>query len=64
MNKRPQKTCDIYRNGRLYDSLNPETHEVIQITESYAMDNPGDTWEVYKQDGELLAQIRFTKAER
>lgn len=58
--KRPSETCDIYRNGRLYDRLNPDTHEVLQIHRSYALDMPGDTWDCYKKDGSLWASFRPT----
>lgn len=56
-------TCDIKRNGRLYDSLNPDTHAVQQIFRSYAHDMPDDFWELFKIDGSLWMTAQKEKTE-
>lgn len=47
----------IFRNGKLYDSLDPKRHAVIQITRSYARDMMGDTFTVLDENGEVYYQV-------
>tara|TARA_R100000808_G_C2116479_1_gene128939 strand:- start:591 stop:791 length:201 start_codon:yes stop_codon:yes gene_type:complete len=49
----------IYRNGRLYDSLDPETHAVKQIAASWARDMVGDQFEVRDENGEWYYRYKM-----
>jgi len=48
----------VYRNGRLYDQLDPNTHAVLQIVRSLAEQYPGDQWEVKNEKGEVYYQAK------
>jgi hypothetical protein len=43
----------IYRNGVLYDQLDPTTHDVIQITRSLSYDMQDDLWEARDENDEV-----------
>lgn len=51
----------IFRNGVLYDRVNPETHAATQIAKMLAIEMPGDLFEVFDADGELFYSFRQTK---
>lgn len=54
--QRSKTDWKIYRNGRLYDSVDPDSRAVIQIAASLAGDMPGDSWEVRDHNGAIQYQ--------
>jgi hypothetical protein len=55
----------IWRNGRLYDRLNSDTHAVTQIALSNQEDMPDDIFEVKDENGELYYSIGpYKKAQK
>ena len=42
----------ILRNGRRYDRLDPKTHAVLQICQSYARDMRGDRFSLQTEFGD------------
>lgn len=51
----------IYRNNRLYDDMDPKSHNVSQICRSYATDpnvsNPNDVWFCCDEQGLMYYTI-------
>ncbi len=50
----------IHRNGRLYDTLDPKSHAVLQIARSLSSDNPGDSFTVKNETGETVGEFKTT----
>ena len=51
---------EILRNGRLYDSMESETHDVVQIARSYAHDDTGAKYVVRDEFGENVYECEVT----
>ena len=47
----------IFRNGRLYDSLDPKTHAITQYVRSLLETHPKDTFSVNDENGECYYQV-------
>ena len=59
--KTPNPMYTIWRNGRLYDSLDPDSHDVKQITHSLAMDFYDDRWEARDENMDLYYSCQTSK---
>lgn len=50
----------LYRNGRLFDEMDSESHATIQIAASFADDMPGDKFELKDEAGETIYEALVT----
>lgn len=57
MNTNSNPTHYIYRNGKLYDSLDPRKYAVKQITSSYAEQWKGDTFTLKNEDNIVYYEV-------
>jgi len=52
----------IYRNGRRFDSMDPDTHAVKQFCFSYASDDEGAQYEARDENGEVYYSAQVTRS--
>ena len=50
----------IYRNGRLYDQLDPETHAILPHVRQMANEMVGDTFSVKDHTGQTYYEVKVT----
>ncbi len=54
------KIHKIYRDGKLFDEVDNETHHVKQIAQSYARDDQGKTFSVNDEHGEPYYEVTIS----
>lgn len=51
---------NVYRDGKLYDTLHPDIHHMIQIVHSFAVDDPGHSYELKSPEGEVYYKVKVS----